>query len=42
MVTNNAKITDKAKEYNFLSVKSHNAQKGMGFSVAEGVKSTFR
>lgn len=38
VVTNNAKITDKAKEYNFLSVKSPNAQKGMGFSVAEGVK----
>ena len=38
VVTNNAKIKQKAKEYNFLSVKSPNAQKGMGYSVAEGAK----
>ncbi len=38
VVTNNEKISNKAKEYNFLTVKSPNALNGMGFSVAEGAK----
>lgn len=38
VVTNNIKIANRAKEYNFLTVKSPNAKKGMGYSVAEGAK----
>ncbi len=38
VVTNNDKIAIRAVECGFLSVKSPNSQKGMGYSVAEGVK----
>lgn len=38
VVTNNPQIAEKAKKYNFLSIESPNAKKGMGYSVAEGAK----